>query len=154
MWPWLIAFCSLMVPSLIRTIWLVCAHQLAVCLCHQRKCIFKLMVTWEQESPQNFHEHLAKSQMGTEMGKTPLFHLKTTSWVTTNAVAFAGIITLFCSVLLLSLLIMHMHAERDIVVSILSVCPSVYPCQYCVEMNGHIVAPFWLSGMGIILAFF
>jgi len=41
----------------------------------------------------------------------------------------------------LSRVSMHTHAERDIVLPVLSVCPSVQ-CRYCVKMNGHFVTLF------------
>jgi len=63
-----------------------------------------------------------------------------------------------CFLLIISLAIIFtarqyaMHAERDIVLPILSACPYVQ-CRYCIKMNGRIVTLFPLSNKDMILLF-
>jgi len=45
-----------------------------------------------------------------------------------------------------------MHAEHDIVMANLSVCPSV-TCRYCIETNARIIKRFPLPGGVIMLVF-
>ena len=65
-----------------------------------------------------------------------------------------------CMCQFLSRISLPMHAERDIVLPILSVRPSVCPsvcqsvqCWYCVKTNGHIVTNILHSDRSIIIVF-